>query len=215
MKGKYPNGLKAAMAEAGIGPTELARLAQTSKQNIQRWADAERKLPIEWAERIAPLLDKQPEELFFPRRTVPVVGVISAGGTIESATDQVQDAEPLFEIEVPFPVPADAFALQIKGESMWPRYDDGDVIICHRHSQDPAPLVGWEAAVGTPEGNRYLKRLMRGSREGLFTLESHNAPPIRDAIIAWASEVFGVVRAARWRRLDDRSRRREIRKAVA
>lgn len=147
--------------------------------------------------------------------TVGVVGTIAAGGTIESSSEQLPEAEPLYEIEVPFPVPNDAFALQVKGDSMWPRYDDGDVIVCHRYSQDPLPLVGWEAAVGTPDGNRYLKRLMRGSEEGRYTLESHNAAPIRDVALSWASEVFGVVRAARWRQLDDKSRRRELRKAIA
>jgi hypothetical protein len=66
MKGKFPNGLKSAMLRMALGPTELARLADTSKQNIQRWADGERKLPIEWAERLAPILKVTPESLFFP-----------------------------------------------------------------------------------------------------------------------------------------------------
>lgn len=146
---------------------------------------------------------------------VPVVGEIAAGGRIDVDSEQFSEAEPLFEIRVPFQVPSDAVALRINGDSMWPRYDPGDVIICYRYSQDPAPLVGFEAAVGTPDGNRYLKRLIKGTEEGLYNLESHNAAVIRDVQIAWVSEVFGVVRAARWQRLDDKGKRREMKRAVA
>lgn len=66
MKGKYPNGLAAAMARHPIGATELGRLIGTSKQNISRWADAERKLPPEWATKIAGVLDVSRESLIFP-----------------------------------------------------------------------------------------------------------------------------------------------------
>lgn len=72
VKGKFPNGLAAAMSKKGIGPTELARLSGTSKQNIDRWAAQTRKLPVEWAEKLAPLLDSTRELLMFAKvaRTV-------------------------------------------------------------------------------------------------------------------------------------------------
>lgn len=53
------------MEAKGIGPSELARLVKTSKQNIQRWADAERRLVEEWAEKLAPHLDVEPHKLIF------------------------------------------------------------------------------------------------------------------------------------------------------
>ena len=40
---------------------------------------------------------------------------------------------------------------------MWPRYDPGDVIICWREGADAEEVVGWEAAVRTADGKRYLK----------------------------------------------------------
>jgi hypothetical protein len=49
VKGKFPNNLKRAMASAGVGPTELAGMSGTSKQNIARWADGERRLTPEQA----------------------------------------------------------------------------------------------------------------------------------------------------------------------
>ena len=40
--------------------------------------------------------------------------------------------------------------------------------------------IGWEAAVRTADGKRYLKRIQRGATSGTFDLESHNAAPIRE-----------------------------------
>jgi hypothetical protein len=68
MKGKFPNGLKAAMKVAHLGPTALGELAGTSKQNVQRWADGERELTAPWAERLAPYVGATPEGLLFPNR---------------------------------------------------------------------------------------------------------------------------------------------------
>ena len=83
---------------------------------------------------------------------------------------------------------------------MWPRYDPGDVIICWRQGTNVDEVVGWEAAVRTTDGKRYLKRIQRGGFSGTFNLESHNAAPIRGVQIEWAAEIKGVVRTGQWRR---------------
>lgn len=144
--------------------------------------------------------------------TVAVVGLIGAGGVIETGSEQPDSSGNLFEIEVPFPVPSGATAFRVVGDSMWPRYDSDDVVICFAPSHEPELLVGREAAVCTPQGNRFLKRLMRGPRRGVFVLESHNAPPIRDVTLEWAADIFATVRALHWQRIgiapEDRGARR-------
>jgi SOS-response transcriptional repressor LexA len=134
-----------------------------------------------------------------PANLVPVVGKIGAGAEIQPEFEQVPP-EGLYEIEVPFPIPAEAIALQVEGDSMWPRYDPGDVIICWRQGNEVQEVVGWEAAVRTADGKRYLKRIQRGATAGTFDLESHNAAPIRGVRIDWAAEIKGVVRSGQWRR---------------
>lgn len=84
---------------------------------------------------------------------------------------------------------------------MWPRYDPGDVIICGREGANAEDIIGWEAAVRTADGKRYLKRIQRGARVGTFDLESHNAAPIRSVRLEWAAEIQWVVRSGQWRRL--------------
>lgn len=84
MKGKYPNGLKAAMDEAEIGPTQLANeVGGTSKQQIARLADGERELTAIWAERLASRLRVSPVKLVFPDLPepikVPLISLVAAG----------------------------------------------------------------------------------------------------------------------------------------
>ncbi|TXH32082.1 MAG: hypothetical protein E6Q98_25860 [Rhodospirillaceae bacterium] len=62
-KPKYPNGLREAMEKAGKGPTELADRLDTNKQNITRWSNGDRKLTVEWAKKLAPLLDTTADKL--------------------------------------------------------------------------------------------------------------------------------------------------------
>lgn len=130
---------------------------------------------------------------------IPVVGLISAGGTIETAWEQ--QSEPLHEIEIPFPLGEDVIGLVVNGDSMWPKYDPGDVIVVSRSGESIEGLVGWEAAVRTADGNRYFKRLICGARKGLFDLESYNAPTIRGVEIEWAAGRIATIPASRWKRI--------------
>jgi len=41
----------------------------------------------------------------------------------------------------------------------------------------------------------YVKRLLRGSEPGLWDLESHAAPPVRDVRIVWVAPIRYIKRA--------------------
>ena len=126
---------------------------------------------------------------------VRVVGRIGAGAEIRP-----DSPESSYEIEVPFPVSTDAIAFEVEGDSMWPRYDPGDMIICWRQGTDAEKVIDWEAAVRTADGKRYLRRIQRGAASGTFDLESHNAAPVRGVRIEWAAETKRVVRFGQWHR---------------
>lgn len=131
---------------------------------------------------------------------VKVVGRIGAGQEILPELEQLPP-EGLFQIEVPFPVPDNTLAFEVEGESMWPRYDPGDVVLCWKEGTNANEVIGWEAAVMTDQGQRYLKRILHGSKAKLFNLESFNAPVIRDVKLTWISKVQLVVRAGEWRQI--------------
>ena len=109
--------------------------------------------------------------------SIRVVGRIGAGAEIMPEYEQIPP-EGLFEIELAFPLPPEAVAFAVEGDSMWPRYNSGDVVICGKPEVDAHALTGSEAAVRTSDGKRYLKTIRRGPKAGTFDLESHNAPPI-------------------------------------
>ena len=120
--------------------------------------------------------------------SVRVVGRIGAGAEILPGFEQVPP-EGLLEIDVTLPLPPDTIAFEVEGNSMWPRYNAGDVVICSEAEHDPATISGREAAVRTADGKRFLKTIRRGTSADTFDLESHNAPPIRDVAIVWASPI--------------------------
>lgn len=67
-KGKFPNGLRAAMLAEGIGQSELARRIKATRQDVSRWANQERRLTPEDAATIAPHLKTTAEELLLLKR---------------------------------------------------------------------------------------------------------------------------------------------------
>jgi phage repressor protein C with HTH and peptisase S24 domain len=145
---------------------------------------------------------------------INIMGRIGAGSQIDVGVEQVPEGgEP---IETVMALPAGAIGFEVVGESMWPRYDPGDVIVVLKDGV-PLPEIpdGDEAAVRTEDGLRYLKRLVRTETPGLFNLESHNAAPIRGARVDWAADVLLVIRKTKWHRITDVDRRRLARKAVA
>jgi phage repressor protein C with HTH and peptisase S24 domain len=133
-------------------------------------------------------------------KAVPIMGRIGAGAEIQPESEQVPP-EGLFEVEFSLPLPDGMVGFEVVGDSMYPRYDDGDVVICSSEGIPPSNLEpGQEAAVRTSDGRRFLKRVRPGAKG--FTLESHNAPPIHDIKLEWASEVVTVVRQRKWKRLN-------------
>ncbi|MBW4964400.1 hypothetical protein, partial [Sulfitobacter sp. CW3] len=73
---------------------------------------------------------------------VGVKGLVSAGGLIETASEQLPDGADLYEISVPFPVEEGTIAFRVSGTSGYPKFDPDDVVLCSRHGENPERLVG-------------------------------------------------------------------------
>jgi len=97
-------------------------------------------------------------------------------------------------IEPPFGTPANAIAFIVRGDSMYPAYRDGTYIIVEA-VDDPRDLINRRAVVTLEDGRRLLKDVLLGSRADLFTLVSHNAPPITDVRIVTGARVIGTKEA--------------------
>lgn len=131
---------------------------------------------------------------------VPLMGYVGAGAEVEPDFEQVPD-DGLDQIEVPFHLPADMIALQVKGDSMLPMFDDGMVIIVFREQRRATEtFYGERAVVRTGDGRRFIKTIIKGDGTGRVSLLSWNAQPIQNVEPIWIGEIFTFFPASAIRR---------------
>lgn len=214
-----PNRIRELRDDRSMTIEDLAAATGLSVSYVSRLESGDRNLSVKNINLFADALSVDPRDVLSSdveskRSVVAVMGRIGAGAEILPEDEQVPP-EGLYEIETPFPIPEDAIAFEVTGESMWPRYDPGDVIICWRQGVHVDEVLGWEAAVKTSDGKRYLKRVLRGSTTGTYDLESHNAAPIRGVGIVWVAAIQSVIRTGQWNKLAKSARTKLGRQMMA
>ncbi|MDJ1632698.1 XRE family transcriptional regulator [Rhizobium rhizogenes] len=214
-----PNRIRELREERELTIEDVAEATGLSVSYVSRLESGLRNLSVKNLNLFAHALNVSPKEILAADEsqkgnTVAVMGRIGAGAEILPEDEQVPP-EGLYDIETPFPLPEDAIAFEVAGESMWPRYDPGDVIICWRQGVDANEVLGWEAAVKTSTGQRYLKRVLRGAETGTFDLESHNALPIRGVRLVWIAAIQSVIRSGQWQKLPPSARARLTRSMMS
>jgi hypothetical protein len=202
--------IRAILDARGWKQADLAKRLGTTQSIVSRWlAGAEprgnkRDAIRDLAEESGVVGERPPSE----HHRVPVMGFIGAGASVDPDHEQVPP-DGFYDVELPVAVDEGAIGFQVKGPSMMPVYDDGDVIVVHAEPRRSVEsLIGDEAAIRTYDGKRFLKRLLPGSKRHLYTLVSHNAEPIIDVRIAWASEIIALVPAKQTRQVSDSKRAR-------
>jgi phage repressor protein C with HTH and peptisase S24 domain len=125
-------------------------------------------------------------------RTTNAVGYIGAGAQVFPIDDHAMGAG-LEEVEIPPGVPDDAVLVIVRGDSMYPRYFENEMLFYVRRNDDPRAHVGRECVVQLSDGRMLVKILRRGADDGLFNLESWNAPLIENVAAEWASPVLARV----------------------
>jgi repressor LexA len=135
------------------------------------------------ASEIADIID------YLELNSVPVMGRVGAGAVIEPEHEQVPP-EGLGEVELPFPISEETIAFEVAGDSMLPKYENGDVIVVFREQRHSiSSFYGEEAAVRLKTGERYLKTIERGNSPSLVNLTSFNAKPILGVKLEWIGEI--------------------------
>ncbi len=120
---------------------------------------------------------------------VPLMGFVGAGAEVEPDFEQVPD-NGLDQVEVPFDLPADMIALEVRGDSMLPMYDPGTIIVVYREQRRSLEsFYGQRAVVRTTDGRRFIKTIIKGEG-GRVSLLSWNAQAIQDVEVAWVGEIF-------------------------
>ena len=164
--GKSKGGLAAAM---GVRPGAVSEILGDTR--------------LVKASELQPIMD------YLELNSVPIMGRVGAGAVIEPEHEQVPP-EGLGEIELPFPISEETIAFEVAGDSMLPKYENGDVIVVFREQRHPiTSFYGEEAAVRLKTGERYLKTIERGKSPALVNLTSFNAKPIAGVKLEWIGEI--------------------------
>jgi phage repressor protein C with HTH and peptisase S24 domain len=117
-----------------------------------------------------------------------LVGKVGAGAEIH----RFEEGVVLASIEAP-PGLGDCNAAEVEGDSMYPQLEAGwTVFYGPEHQGIPEECVGRLCVVQVKDGPILLKKLMRGSRKGLWRLESWNAPLRDDVKVDWAAKVLDI-----------------------
>ncbi len=193
--------IRRARKDLGLTQQEFAERLQVTQPTVHRWEKGFYD-PDEGAlQRLSEMTDLPPayfrygEQALGPGpRTVNVVGYIGAGAQINPIDDHAQGAG-LEVVESPPGETLSTVAVIVRGDSMYPVYQDGDVIFYARDGvDDEAAYIGRECVVKLVNGPTMLKRVMRGSDRGTFLLLSYNASPLDNVRLEWASPVRWVRR---------------------
>jgi repressor LexA len=161
------------------------------------------------ASEIAPIM------VYLELNSVPIMGRVGAGAVIEPEGEQVPP-EGLGEVELPFPISEETVAFEVAGDSMLPKYENGDIIVVYREQRHPlTSFYGEEAAVRLKSGERYLKTIERGKSVSLVSLTSFNAKPISGVKLEWIGEICVTLPRAQIERLRARAAARARKAAKA
>ncbi|MES2192971.1 MAG: XRE family transcriptional regulator [Pseudomonadota bacterium] len=122
--------------------------------------------------------------------SVPIMGRVGAGAVIEPEHEQVPP-EGLGEVELPFPIAEETIAFEVSGDSMLPKYENGDIIVVFKEQRHPvSSFFGEEAVVRLKTGERYLKTIERGKSANQVNLTSFNAKAINGVKLEWIGEIY-------------------------
>ena len=130
--------VKKLTAEQNMSMSELARRVGIAKSAISRYFNGTRELPLNKIGDFASVLHTTPDYLLGMESEpqppqglkIPVLGTVAAGIPI-SAVEDILDYE---EIPLAWQNQGEFFALKIKGDSMEPRMESGDVVIVRQQS---------------------------------------------------------------------------------
>src|ERR1700685_62304 len=164
--GKTKGGLAAAMGVRAGAVSEILGEARLIK-----------------ASEIQPIID------YLELNAVPIMGRVGAGAPIAPEHEQLPP-EGLGEVELPFPIAEETIAFEVAGDSMLPKYENGDIIVVFKEQRHPgSTFTVEETAARLRTAERYLKTIERGKSAASVNLTSFNAKPINGVKLEWIGEI--------------------------
>lgn len=197
--------LRAIMDARGWNQDDLAHHVDTTQATVSRWlGGAEPKGRNMERIRELALESGVIDRPSVAANRVDILGRVGAGALIDVEHDQSGNGYD--SVELPFSYPDPIIAFEIEGVSQLPVYEPGQVIVCLRDQvRATDSYLGMPVVVRLSTGERYLKRLAKGSAKGRYNLESWNARTIEDVRVEWVGEIIATVNRTALRRIERRN----------
>lgn len=179
--GIIPNRIKLLRKERAMTLEQLAEATGYSVGHINNIENHKKGFTAQSLKRIASALGVKPGELLDTSNAwqdVSVLGLIGPQGMIRAAAENGATHKPR-KIRLPMAL-GDAVALVVEGQSLYPRYDDGAVLVCGKAPVEPSQAIGRECFLVMANGISMVRRVEKGSEPDMYTLTAHNLPPLMD-----------------------------------
>lgn len=186
--------IAAARSAKGWSQTKLGREIGAGQTTVSSWERGRTEPTREDVRRVAQALQIAISELELVgptsasvRKTVPVVGYVSAGS---QAVLFAEGQGPFDEVDAPDGSTDATVAVEIRGESLGPLFDEWLVYYDDVRRPVTTDLLGELCVVGLPDGRILVKKLQRSrSAPNLYHLLSNVEAPLLDQEVAWAAKV--------------------------
>lgn len=170
------------LAEPGWTQQRLAQQLKVSQSSVNRWLSGSEPEGHR-RDAINELFTALFETIDSDGAEVELFGFVGAG----QAVYQFEDGGGGY-VEAPLERRAGTVAVEVRGNSMLPLYEDGTLLYYSRHLP-PEDMVGRRVIAKLADERVLVKTLRRGSERGLWTLVSLNAPDIEDVAIQWVAPI--------------------------
>jgi repressor LexA len=195
--------LDVAMIERGLAKTGKSKGGLAEAMGVRPGAVSE----ILGGERLVKASEILAIMEYLELNLAPIMGRVGAGAVIEPDIEQVPP-EGLGEVQLPFPIMEETIAFEVTGDSMLPKFENGDIIVVYREQRYPiSSFFGEEAVVRLKTGQRYLKTIERGKTPSVVNLTSFNAKTIVGVKPEWVGEICLTMPRGQLERLRSRSAR--------
>jgi transcriptional regulator with XRE-family HTH domain len=179
--GIIPNRIKPLRKERDMTLEQLAEQTGISLGHISNIENHKRGFTTKSLKKIAEALGVKPAELLDTSNAwqdISVLGIIGQKGVVRAASENGSHHKAR-KINVPAAL-GETVALVVEGQSLYPRYDDGAILVCSKAPTDPAAAVGRECFVVLSNGASMIRRVEKGASDDAYMLTAHNLPPMMD-----------------------------------
>jgi len=184
-----------ARRQRGWSQQRLARAVGAAQTTVSSWERGRTEPGREDVRRIAEALDVPLAELELDRADrvdnggsgqAPLVGFVSAGSRAHFFAD---GQGPFGHVRAPDGATESTVAVEIRGESLGPFFNEWLVYYDDRREPVTPDLYGQLCVVGLADGRVLIKKLKPSQTPGLYHLLSQTEEPILDVAVDWAARV--------------------------